>query len=283
MSPIYTQAFEGTACTESSGSLTLMFTIAFAISFVGMMMITLRSAIYPCKKVYKSSSFDDEEDEWEDYQAYLRYMASFVHMWGGSEDEIATKRTTYETASESASHDRSNNIPQLGYSSTISSDEITHDEEAQAPIHSPSLHQSRKFEDSFEAEEESSAINEEDEERMPLSPPTSEFAAHQSSLYTPDARITPGDDSDDERSPLAPQTPKIPSSAVRSRRFMTPDFLTPGTFRRWRQHGDDDVAKSDELPETPSISSPTGEQGRVNYFASIISPRNTGGRSMKDE
>lgn len=40
--------------------------------------------MYPYKKVYISLSLDDEEgDEWEEYQAYLKYMADFVHMWGG--------------------------------------------------------------------------------------------------------------------------------------------------------------------------------------------------------
>jgi len=82
LSPIYRQVFEGTACTQSSGSLTLMFSIMFGINVVGMVMIMLRSAMYPYKKVYASSNLedddDDEEDEWEEYQVIMKAKYSFV-------------------------------------------------------------------------------------------------------------------------------------------------------------------------------------------------------------
>jgi len=106
MSPIYRHAFEGTVCTESSGSLTLMFSIMFGINIVGMLMIMLRASMYPYKKAFASSSLDDEEDEWEEYQAYLRYMASFVTLWGGGADEdgVASKTGTNETAASTESY-----------------------------------------------------------------------------------------------------------------------------------------------------------------------------------
>jgi len=76
LSPIYKQAFEGTACQESSTSLTLVFSIMFAISFVGMLLIMLRSALYPYKKVF-SSSLDEDQDEWEEYQVSVQKAAVF--------------------------------------------------------------------------------------------------------------------------------------------------------------------------------------------------------------
>lgn len=68
MSPVYKQAFEDTTCTDSSTSLTLVFSIMLGISIVGMLLILLRAAMYPYKKVYVASEYDDEQDEWEEYQ-----------------------------------------------------------------------------------------------------------------------------------------------------------------------------------------------------------------------
>mmetsp|Transcript_8507 Transcript_8507/g.19048 ORF Transcript_8507/g.19048 Transcript_8507/m.19048 type:complete len:728 (+) Transcript_8507:256-2439(+) len=297
MSPMYRQAFEGTACTDSSESLTLIFLIMFAISVVGMLMIMMRSAMYPYKKVYASSSLDDEEDEWEEYQAYLRYMANFVNMWGGNEadeDVGSAKMSTYETSSELTSNARSNSPTSahrtLGNSSTISSN--TPDEEAPptSTPHEPnaSFHSAQKLDEMFE-DEEQIPPKFEDEEQIPLSPPDSEFAADQPRMmYTPQAMQTAYGDSDDECTPLSPKAPNMHEGVARQ--FMTPNFLTPGTFRRWRRHDEVDVTNDDEMPETPLMVSPRGrcpQQEGVNYFTQIISPLRIGtmgeGGSVKTE
>lgn len=75
------------------------------------------------------------------------------------------------------------------------------------------------------------------------------------------------DYSDDELQPLTPQTPQFPSLVHRrtprierngtrmtpNERFQTPSFLSPGTFRRWRQHDDDEMI--DRLARDHSIPS----------------------------
>jgi len=168
MSPIYRQVFEGTACIQSSGSLTLMFSIMFGINVVGMVMIMLRSAMYPYKKVYASSNLDDEddeEDEWEEYQAYLGYMASFVTMWGGNTDEEGSKTGTNET---SASTEES--ITNTPGSSIPSTDDDDDDEESP-----PSPHQHIPAHHHNHAPQSSRALTsdnfyEPNEEMMPLSP-----------------------------------------------------------------------------------------------------------------
>lgn len=264
MSPVYTQAFEGTACTDSSGSLTLMFLILIAMSFVGMIMIMLRAAIFPCKEVYLSSSLDDEEDEWEEYQAYLRYMAGFVTTWGGT-NSADDEKDGNETSSESTSN------VHLGNSSSLSSNENIPVGEA-LDMQTP-----HKFE-TFEEDEENPDIN---EEMMPLSPPDAESTANHSRLYTPQARQTLVGDcgDDDECLPLSPTTPSIANDIRSTRRFQTPDFLTPGTFRRWRRHDEEHLVTTNgnelELPQTPLMLSPSAEGTSVNYFSSILSPMRT--------
>lgn len=47
LGPIYTEVLEKTVCTHSAESSTFLFQIMFAISFVGMFMVTLRAALYP--------------------------------------------------------------------------------------------------------------------------------------------------------------------------------------------------------------------------------------------
>ncbi|KAL7543401.1 hypothetical protein ACHAXR_012818 [Thalassiosira sp. AJA248-18] len=284
MSPIYRQAFEGTVCTDSSGSLTLVFSIMFAISVVGIILIMLRSAIYPYKKVYHSSSLDEEQDEWEEYQAYLQYMTSFVNMWGGNEadeDGISVKTGTFDTLSASSessgntlSKTPSSFVRVLESCSTISSNENTTDEEAPLSPHTPAL------DASFRRSHSQDEIYE-NEELMPLSP-ESEFStdsiiyqtSDQSRLFTPQTKQVAGGerDDDDECKHLTPQTQSIHASGRLTRRFNTPDFLTPGRFTRWRQQGRVEVKNDDELPETPLMASPMEHHKGVNYFDNIISP-----------
>jgi hypothetical protein len=57
--PILTQAFDGVICTASYDSLTLIPSLSFAIGLIGMIMIMLRSAMFPHQKVY----FEDVDIE----------------------------------------------------------------------------------------------------------------------------------------------------------------------------------------------------------------------------
>lgn len=47
LSPLYTEVLENTVCAHFAESSTFLFHIMFAISFVGMVMVTLRAALYP--------------------------------------------------------------------------------------------------------------------------------------------------------------------------------------------------------------------------------------------
>ena len=70
MIPMYRHAIVNSAvCSDSAVGLIIMFSIMFSISIIGMIMILLRSAMFPYKKVYAWSPMDDEKDEWEEYQA----------------------------------------------------------------------------------------------------------------------------------------------------------------------------------------------------------------------
>ena len=52
MSVLYKYAFEEVACTDSYKMFTMISTISFAMTFVGMTMVMLRAGMYPFKKVY---------------------------------------------------------------------------------------------------------------------------------------------------------------------------------------------------------------------------------------
>ena len=129
-------------------------------------------------------------------------------------------------------------------------------------------------------------------ERMPLSPENSSSKVSgygvrkHFQMETPQPKqLDTGegehDDSDnDEYTPLspttpsmhsAPQTPIIHSASKQNRRFNTPNFLTPGTFRRWRHDDGIDPDGAGELPEMPLMTSPNLNKGE-NYFGHTISP-----------
>ena len=57
--PILTQALDKVICTDSYDSLTLIPSLTFAISVVGMILLMLRSAMFPIQKVY----FEDVDIE----------------------------------------------------------------------------------------------------------------------------------------------------------------------------------------------------------------------------
>ena len=197
-------------------------------------------------------------------------MAEFLAIWGGQEanEEGVTQKDTDETASESSSWNSCSDTPKstlhtLGYSPT--------DEEIELSPHAPSpksaFCNAQKLEDIF------------DEEHLPLSPEqhistdlTAQTPLHPIQ-YTAEAKeLTDGDV--DECQPLTPQTPNIEAVGQRKRgRFKTPDFLSPGTFRRWRRLDEEkDLASEHQFP-SPLMKSPR-ECGGMSHFSHTMNMSN---------
>ena len=167
---MYAQAFDGTICTDSIRSFTLVFLIMLTICLVGMVMIMTRSAMYPYKMVFSSPSPDGDDDEWEEYQAYLQYMASFVNMCGVYTDDefsVATKLSVLKDSHEtSVTH-------AIGDSSTVSSNHVSPDDsgcESPQNRRDPTSFYRPQEKDYLSADEEDIEIKYADEERTPLSP-----------------------------------------------------------------------------------------------------------------
>lgn len=278
MNPLYRQAFDGTICTESIRSFTLLFLIMFTISLVGMVMIMTRSAMYPFKVILSISSTNEVEDEWEEYQAYLQYMASFINMWGGPTDDDFSPCSKVHALKDSLETSLTHAI---GESSTVSSSPTSHvtgdrpsprDQSGPASFYNP-----RDLDVTF-VDEETIELNLEDEEKKPLSPVESNFGANQYRTidFNESEQRNKCDDIDDECTPLTPPPNTFiqSSNEMRNRRLPTPDI-----FQRWRKQDesqklDVEISRStmeEFLPETPLMISPTAPKGR-DYFAHFISP-----------
>jgi hypothetical protein len=63
MSALYKHAFEEVACTDSYRMLTMISTISFSMTFVGMIMVMLRAGMYPFAKVYYTQAVVSLESE----------------------------------------------------------------------------------------------------------------------------------------------------------------------------------------------------------------------------
>jgi hypothetical protein len=63
MSALYKHAFDEVACTDSSRMFTMISTISFAMTFVGMIMVMLRAGMYPFAKVYYTQAVASLESE----------------------------------------------------------------------------------------------------------------------------------------------------------------------------------------------------------------------------
>ena len=100
---LYTQAFEELTCTISSSSFALLFLITSAISLVGMILIMLRSAMYPLQKLFPPMPLYAQEDELEEYLAYMQNCPSWMKTWNISVDSsiLASRTTISEISAES--------------------------------------------------------------------------------------------------------------------------------------------------------------------------------------
>ena len=176
---------------------------------------------------------------------------------------LSPKASTFETSAESTSHDCQNSHTSINLVVV----------KPTAPPESSSLYNAK--------DEAESAPNFDGDEKIPISSPDSKFLSDQSRMYTPEAKHSLDGDGDDECTPLTPQSPGTYHDGMRSRRLTTPDFLTPGTFRRWRRHDEEDGRSGEEFPETPLLISPKGHHNEVNYFSSFLSPLK-GGRHQID-
>lgn len=235
-----TQIFEGTVCTDSSGGFAILFLIMFAISFLGMIMLMLRSAMFPLQKLFPPLALDEKEDERKDYLAYIQYSTGLV-MWSKNFDEahyskVDTRETSFDdsTTSTNLSFEVARIEAMVSEMESVTVYEA--DEEARFPSAPP---ESPAF---FNNEDEDDKEN-----NMPLSS-TPTFENKLSNIYTFDLN---GDD-DDEYMPLTPRLP-----GMRSRRPVTPSFLTPGTFTRWRENDEEDV---------------TDQHQGIKYTSSVLSP-----------
>jgi hypothetical protein len=269
MRSIYTQAFEGAVCTDSSGSLALLFLIMFAISLIGMMLIMLRASIYPVKMGFPSSSCNEEENELVEYPACLQHVLTLPSIWSDSMDDnfaLSTKIILSETSSEAT-----RSCDNLAFGSKPDTFE-TSDSNTRVIINPEVAFESLSIYDDID---EAEAPNSEDKRKTPHSSPDSKYYSDQSQICTPDAMHTSHGDDDVNCTPVSPRTPSS-YSGMRSRRFATPEFLTPGTFRRWRRRDEEAVRTSDEIPETSLMISPTDQNERVGYYSSFLSPLKLG-------
>ncbi|EED90823.1 predicted protein [Thalassiosira pseudonana CCMP1335] len=291
--PVYRQAFDGVACTDSAGGLTMLFALLFTIGVIGMAMITLRSAMYPAKLVYASPDFQlpEEEEEWEDYQAYLRYMSDFFtggQQRTGEEGVSIQKDSTEDTSSESS---WTEDTPVSFIRTNVHSQSV--DEVYDAPSDAPSLPPpiNPSFDSTYHSPDMLESMSSDEVELVAMSPTTSQLRhrsvmqtpAH-SVMFTPPAKAFLNETVDEECQPLSPNTPVIAnkqSSGSRDARLLTPDFLSPGTFRRWRRQDEEDVVSVDSgLPPSPMVSSPRDNtDGGSSYFSNFITPLRRGGRT----
>ena len=109
VSPIYKQAFNANACEESASGLTLMFMVTVTIAAIGMVMIMLRSAMYPYRSVERNPYLDQDEKmtEYEEYKSYVGYMAEFVNMWKNKDgnDDSSEPTATWSGSMDSKSEE----------------------------------------------------------------------------------------------------------------------------------------------------------------------------------
>mmetsp|Transcript_685 Transcript_685/g.1202 ORF Transcript_685/g.1202 Transcript_685/m.1202 type:complete len:772 (+) Transcript_685:336-2651(+) len=312
ISPLFRQIFQGAPCSTSVEGLTMIFWVMLSISVIGMLMILIRAALFPCKEVcIWTEDFIDENDEWEEYQAYLRYMAEYFNIWGDQAAEadvldIKESKDTSETSSyETASFNSKNcqqsqsNIhldeeqPMTPPKNATSNNGSTHimnspDHFDFVQLTSPSSHKYESPVNSYRTAQQLEHLFVSGEtnieiglEQNPLMNAIIQSPAH-SIQFSPTASESDHcDDSDDELQPLTPQTPQIPSLVHRrtprierdgrrmtpNERFLTPSFLSPGTFHKWRQHDDDEMI--DRLARDhsiPSSLSPTNNKDQ-NAFS----------------
>lgn len=300
MRSIYTQVFDGIACAHSSGSLVLLFLIMFAISLTGMVLIMLRSSMYPFKRVFPFSSFDEDENKLDEYPACLQYVSSSRDKWDDSDGPYPSNPDPFETSSVSTSVSNSRETMNLGVALSLSNNNSNDDvgsapnteDERNSPLSSTfpdkwghNYGASPSKPDTFETssasisdsntstsvnldvtpgfqsihnatdEAESALNNIEDERNAPLSSPDSKLFIDQSLTCTPDSMPTSNGEGYVDFTPMSPQTPNY-HSGMRNRRFAKPEFLTPGTSRRWRRHDEEEAQGGDEIQATPLMISP---------------------------
>ena len=194
MSTLYKHAFEEVACTDSLGSFALLFLIMFTMGVVGLVLLMLRAALYPCKMVLPFSPFDEEKYESEEYRAYLQ------------DDNIAlsTESTVSETSSEAT-----RSIGNIGSRSPLNSSTI---------LLSPSGPVSRS---NYRGLKLGCMSMKEDEEKA-LSSPDSRFTFDQSRMHAPSAYDTSAGDNHDVCTLFSSDT-SMRSSEIPSRHIRAPE------------------------------------------------------------
>ena len=247
MAPIYEQ-FEETVCADAATSLALLCLITFGLTVVGMAMITLRSAMYPCEQACFAPILDEEKDEWEEYQvkrrgsvptrvrrragnvervafclrhvsflvpdvpqAYLQYVASFVSLWSGQEID---EENAESKAGVGASFDTPSTASLAEHRRDLSKS-IPSDEEVPLSPETPALAAS------FETSETRDRMGEGGD----TLPPSSETFARNASFER--TQETERMYEDDERRPLSPSTPALRAACMRAGMYEDEGQLPP--------------------------------------------------------
>ena len=198
-------------------------------------------------------------------------MSDFLSYWGeNNEDPSSVKKEDDGTKSSSSSVE--DGLPDVVTCETSSSWEA----QSFPPSSNPDYMSSCKNPSPQKAQDDFN------DELQPLSPKTPVLIP---SLTTPEYLVQqtsptnrPLDDINDECRPLSPDTPAIRPISMKSEsrhgRLRTPDFLSPGTFRRWRRNDIEENETTDNgIPETPLMVSPK-EYGGTSYFSKALNMTN---------
>ena len=291
MAPIYEQ-FEETVCADAATSLALLCWIAFGLTVVGMAMITLRSAMYPCERARSAPFSDEEQDEWEEYQvtrrgsvptrvrrraghvarvafclrhvsflvpdvpqAYLQYVASFVGLWSGHEkdEEHAASNAGAGTSIDTPS------TASLAERRRDSSKRIPSDEEVPLSPETPAL----------AASFETSETRDRRGEGGDALPPSPETFARTASFER--AQETERMYEDDERRPLSPSTPALGAACTRAGMYEdegplppSPDALGREAYFKRAEKTNTAREVEDRRPLSPSAPALRVTCGRVD-------------------
>jgi hypothetical protein len=189
-------------------------------------------------------------------------MTDFLSYWGKHEEDPSIKKNDSGTKSNSSSDEEEieDGIPEMVTCETSSSWEGR----SFPPSRNPDYESvpSQRAQDEF--------VSDELQRQSPK-------AHHVPTPRTPGFSVQYMPPSNNpECQPLSPDTPKVQSikTASGNGRLRTPDFLSPGTFRRWRRNDIDELATAPSgIPESPLMVSPK-DHGGTSYFSKALNMTN---------
>ena len=198
-------------------------------------------------------------------------MSDFLSYWGDKNEESSCVKKE-DDVTKSSSSSTEDGLPDVVTCETSSSWEV----QSFPPSSNPDYMSSCKS---------PSAQNAHDDFNGGLQSLSPETPVSAPSLATPTCSIphvSPTNrsvgDGNEECQPLSPDTPAIQLMTIKSEsrygRLRTPDFLSPGTFRRWRRNDiEDNATLGNGIPETPLMVSPK-ESGGTSYLSKALNMTN---------